>query len=68
MDAQWHRDRRNQMREVEKTRRLRNRLRRERSNAPDATVTFFMGIGLGMSLPIIAYVAYELAILYGFNI
>ncbi len=68
MDAQWHSNKRNEMREIETTRRLRNRLRQTRPNAPDATVTFFMGIGLGMSLPIIAYVAYELAILYGFNI
>ena len=64
MDAQWHSNKRNEMREIETTRRLRNRLRQTRPNTPDATVTFFMGIGMGMSLPIIAYVAYELAILY----
>ena len=68
MDAQWHQNRRNELREQAKTLRLRRKIRRERRNAPDATVTFFMGIGMGMSLPVIAYVAYELAILYGFNL
>jgi hypothetical protein len=37
-------------------------------NLPNPAITFFMGVGMGASLPVIAYVAYELAILYGFNL
>ena len=68
MDAQWHQNRRNELREQAKTLRLRRELRLERRNEPDASFLFFMGIGMGMCLPVIAYVAYELAILYGFNL
>jgi len=68
MDAQWHQNRRNELREQAKTLRLRRELRRERRNESGASFLFFMGIGMGMCLPVVAYVAYELAILYGFNL
>jgi len=68
MDAQWHQNRRNELREQAKTLRLRRELRRERRNESGASFLFFMGVGMGTSLPVVAYVAYELAILYGFNL
>ena len=39
-----------------------------RRNESGASFLFFMGVGMGTSLPVVAYVAYELAILYGFNL
>ena len=65
----FHKDQRARYKEIARTELAKRKsIAKMTGRLPDPTVTFFMGVGMGMSLPVIAYVAYELAILYGFNL
>jgi fructoselysine-6-P-deglycase FrlB-like protein len=66
---QFYKDRREHFKAVARDDRAKRKSVAKMSrNLPNPAITFFMGVGMGTSLPVIAYVAYELAILYGFNL
>ena len=65
----FYKDQRARYKEIARTERAKRKsIAKISRNLPNPAVTFFMGVGMGTSLPVVAYVAYELAILYGLNL